>query len=407
MKRLLATLLLALALVSPALAHRINSLSVTVDVAPDGRSAALEVSAEAKRILEAKEALSLLPRLQAGGATADEVSGDVFSRAQTYFEERAALLVDDATFPLPQFDFSTLVVDEKDAVDPGQADQAGDTKHLFVVGKKTVTFPDGARVLQMSAIGDTVCVLRLRVDGQDVGRVVPYFIGQMSKPFQLPRADSAAPPVVEEPGFAYYVHQGFLHILPMGLDHILFVLGLFFLTRSFKPLLWQVTAFTLAHSITLALAMLDVVSLPSKPVEIAIAASIAFVAIENLFHQKLTFWRPLVIFGFGLIHGLGFAGAFQEMLGEGPHGVSGRFIAMILAFNIGVELGQLSVIAIAFAVVGWFWKREWYRTRIAIPASIVIAGFGIYWAVERLLPEPADAAALTRALPPQPARSRS
>jgi hypothetical protein len=179
--------------------------------------------------------------------------------------------------------------------------------------------------------------------------------------------------------FVSYIPVGFDHILPKGLDHILFVLGLFFLSTRLRPLIWQVTAFTLAHTVTLALGALGWVNVPGAIVEPLIAASITYVAVENIFHSALNRWRPLVIFGFGLLHGLGFASVL------GDFGLpAGQFVPALIGFNIGVELGQLAVIAIAFVLVGWAMKRVWYRRAIAVPASCVIAAVGAYWFIERV-----------------------
>ncbi|AXI46760.1 hypothetical protein C1J03_12440 [Sulfitobacter sp. SK012] len=179
--------------------------------------------------------------------------------------------------------------------------------------------------------------------------------------------------------FVGYIPVGFDHILPKGLDHILFVLGLFFLSTRLRPLIWQVSAFTLAHTVTLALGALDIVSVPGSIVEPLIAASIVYVAVENIFTSGLSPWRPVVIFGFGLLHGLGFASVLGEFgLPED------QFISALIGFNIGVEIGQLSVIAIAFIAVGWAMQRTWYRNVIAVPASCVIAAVGGYWFVERV-----------------------
>ncbi|WP_299675224.1 HupE/UreJ family protein [uncultured Roseobacter sp.] len=179
--------------------------------------------------------------------------------------------------------------------------------------------------------------------------------------------------------FADYIPVGFDHILPKGLDHILFVLGLFFLSTRLAPLVWQVSAFTLAHTVTLALGALGWVNVPGSIVEPLIAASIVYVAIENVFTSGLNPWRPVVIFGFGLLHGLGFASVLEDF------GLpDGQFIPALIGFNIGVEIGQLTVIAIAFLLVGWFARQSWYRSRIAVPASCVIAAVGAYWFVERV-----------------------
>ena len=175
-----------------------------------------------------------------------------------------------------------------------------------------------------------------------------------------------------------YIRLGFEHILPYGADHILFVLGLFLLDTRLRPLLWQISAFTLAHSVTLALAVLGVVALPPRLVETLIAASIAYVAIENLLTDRLHVWRPLLVFAFGLLHGLGFAGVLGE-LGLPDDGL----IVALLAFNVGVELGQLAVIVLAFACVGWLRRRDDYRRLVVIPLSALIAAIGLWWAFER------------------------
>jgi hypothetical protein len=176
-----------------------------------------------------------------------------------------------------------------------------------------------------------------------------------------------------------YVVLGFEHIVPYGADHVLFVLGLFFLSTSLRALLVQVTAFTIAHSVTLTLAVLDIVRLPSEVVEPIIAGSIAFVAIENLLTTRVHPWRLAIVFVFGLVHGMGFAGVLLDL------GLPKDHIAVpLISFNVGVELGQLAVVAGAFALVGWWRKRKWYRRAIAMPASALIACAGLWWMVQRL-----------------------
>jgi hydrogenase/urease accessory protein HupE len=198
-----------------------------------------------------------------------------------------------------------------------------------------------------------------------------------SKPFALSR--DVIPPtrlnVVKQ-----YLILGFTHILPKGLDHILFVLGLFLLATTIRPLLAQVTAFTVAHSITLALTMYGVVSLPSRIVEPAIALSIAYVAVENVISTKLRASRVAIVFCFGLLHGMGFAGVLREL------GLPRReFVPALVAFNAGVEMGQLTVIGIAFLAVALWWRqRSWYRGRVVVPASLAIAAMGLFWTVQRI-----------------------
>jgi hydrogenase/urease accessory protein HupE len=205
----------------------------------------------------------------------------------------------------------------------------------------------------------------------------PYAFGERPEPFQ------EIPPSAEQfrSGVWWrYLKLGFTHILPKGLDHILFVVALFLLSTKLRPLLWQVTAFTIAHTVTLALSILNVVSLPPEIVEPLIALSIAYVAIENIFTDQLRPWRPALVFGFGLLHGLGFAGVLRE-LGLPP----GQLVESLLMFNVGVELGQITVIGLAFAAIGWAREREWYRAAIVKPLSLAIGVVGVYWAIERIV----------------------
>jgi hydrogenase/urease accessory protein HupE len=178
-----------------------------------------------------------------------------------------------------------------------------------------------------------------------------------------------------------YTGLGYLHILPKGLDHILFVLGLFLLSLRFSPLLWQVTAFTIAHSITLAMSIYGLIEVSPLIVEPLIALSIAYVGIENVLTRQLKPWRVIIVFLFGLLHGMGFAGVLLELgLPES------EFLTALITFNVGVELGQLSVIALALVVVFWIRKREdLYRRVVVVPGSLIIAVTGLYWTVERVI----------------------
>jgi len=186
-----------------------------------------------------------------------------------------------------------------------------------------------------------------------------------------------APPTLSQT-IGQYTIIGYQHILPKGLDHILFVCGLFLASIKFRPLLIQVTSFTVAHTVSLALAILGYVSIPGAIVEPLIALSIAGVAIENIAFNRMTPWRPIVVFGFGLLHGLGFAGVLMEI------GMpQGQFITGLISFNVGVEFGQLTVLVSAWAILHWFYHRPWYRPRIQIPASALIAVVGLYWMIER------------------------
>jgi len=211
--------------------------------------------------------------------------------------------------------------------------------------------------------------------------------GARSDPFELsgqvepPRAATTA---------RQYLRLGFSHIIPNGLDHILFVLGLFLVSRRIGPLVWQVTAFTLAHAMTLGLGTFGIISLSPRIVEPLIALSIVWIAVDNILlrpddddddgRPRGRFNRRVaIVFLFGLLHGLGFARVLTELgLPQAE-----RLFALA-TFNAGIELGQLGVIATALFAVGWFRDRPWYRGKIVVPASAGIALTGLFWTVERV-----------------------
>ncbi len=177
-----------------------------------------------------------------------------------------------------------------------------------------------------------------------------------------------------------YTLLGFKHIIPKGLDHILFVLALFLLSPKLRSLVLQVSIFTLAHTITLFLGALKIITIPAIIIEPIIALSICFIAIENLFTESIRRTRPYIIFIFGLLHGLGFAGVLNEI------GISTNlFISSLISFNVGVELGQISVIILSYILIALlFQKKLWYRNRVTKPISLIIASIGFYWFIERL-----------------------
>jgi hypothetical protein len=178
-----------------------------------------------------------------------------------------------------------------------------------------------------------------------------------------------------------YLKLGYQHILPLGLDHILFVVSLFLLSPKLKPIILQSTAFTIAHSVTLGLAMYHVITPASRIIEPLISLSIMFVALENIFSRKLKPTRIGLVFLFGLVHGLGFASALGEM------GLpQNAYFTSLIMFNAGVELGQLTVILLAFFLVGkWFGGKTFYHKRIVVPVSVLIILVAGYWTIERLL----------------------
>ena len=179
--------------------------------------------------------------------------------------------------------------------------------------------------------------------------------------------------------FWYYLQLGYSHILPMGLDHILFVVSLCLLSQKVKVILWQATAFTVAHSITLVLSMKNIIVAPPAIIEPIIALTILLVAIENILLDELKPWRVLLVFLFGLVHGMGFASSLNEI------GLPrNNFFVSILSFNIGVELGQITVIAAVFLlIVRPFGQLPKYRKQVVYPLSALIGLIALYWTVQR------------------------
>ena len=237
-------------------------------------------------------------------------------------------------------------------------------------GAKTFTWSNGVRL--------GTYMLTLETEGQENVERQWLENGKESAPFRL--ASTIVPPTRGQV-IRQYLALGYTHILPKGTDHILFVLGIFLLSTRLKPVLLQVTAFTVAHTITLGLTIYGVVSLSRSIVEPLIALSIVYVAIENLTTSRLHPWRIALVFAFGLLHGMGFAGVLAEL------GLPrSEFLPALVSFNVGVEAGQLTVIGIALLVFGLpFREKPWYRSRIVVPASVAIAAVGFYWAVQRVV----------------------
>lgn len=179
---------------------------------------------------------------------------------------------------------------------------------------------------------------------------------------------------------ALYLVLGFRHILPLGLDHIFFVLSLFLLSPRLKPIVMQSTAFTLAHSVTLCLAAYHLINPPARVIEPLISLSILYVALENIYSPRLKPSRLGIVFVFGLVHGLGFAGALAEM------GLpKNAYFTSLLMFNAGVELGQLVVILAAYFILAkWFASKPYYRKWIVVPLSFCIAGIAAFWTIQRI-----------------------
>jgi len=233
--------------------------------------------------------------------------------------------------------------------------------------------------LEMKGVGDRFSAALVKVlwlDGQT--RIYTLTAGQPSVQLFGSAEDKRG---MGEVSSAYLV-LGFEHILS-GVDHLLFVISLLFLVGFQRKLVWTITAFTIAHSLTLASAALGWLTLRSAPVEACIALSIVLVATEALrkTSQPETLsrrWPAMVAFIFGLVHGLGFAGALQDIGLPQNH-----LAAALLTFNIGVELGQLATVGAAWAVVRLAQRQAW-STRLRTPALYVIGSMAAYWSWTRV-----------------------
>lgn len=178
-----------------------------------------------------------------------------------------------------------------------------------------------------------------------------------------------------------YLLLGFTHVIPLGFDHMLFILSIYFLNSNVKSVIIQCSVFTVAHSLSLGFAAAGYIMAPSAIVEPLIALSILFTSVENIVHDKVNPYRLIIIFIFGLIHGMGFASALKDIgLPEN------NFLTALISFNFGVEFGQITVILAAYFLVSkWFSNKSWYKQRIVYPVSSVIGSIALFWTIERIL----------------------
>ncbi|MBW5289913.1 MAG: putative membrane protein [Candidatus Ruthia sp. Apha_13_S6] len=178
-----------------------------------------------------------------------------------------------------------------------------------------------------------------------------------------------------------FVSIGFDHVIPLGWDHILFIIGMVLSSMKWRRLLLLVSAFTLAHTLTLGLAMLGIVQISGRIIEPLIAFSIAYVAIENLLPNQSIKRKSIIVFLFGLVHGLGFASMLKSFKMS-----SDNFLTTLISFNVGVELAQI-VIVLGVVLLLFFIKslNLDYKKIVIIPISIVISLIGIWWGIDRLI----------------------
>lgn len=373
-KRLLLTLTCAFASTVALYGHPAQFTTLQVTVRNDGCfEARVNIDLLAHALGSSSDAAQDAELLQLLDGSR-QVLAEKIGEANDRFRRETVLRTDQVNIIIPAENWTTPDIATVETVL-----QRGIIPRTVVPGEIifTGTLPLGARVLSVRlpyVLGATIHNYELPGGRAEA---TPVASGEFGPEVAFPEV---APPNPPRGIFARYVALGFTHILPKGVDHILFVLGLFLLSLRLRPLLWQVSAFTLAHTLTLALSLYGVVNLPASVVEPLIALSIVFIAVENLFTDRLRTWRTLTVFSFGLLHGLGFAGVLTEI----GLPANARLTAL-LGFNIGVECGQLAVIAIAFLTIGWFRHHSWYRPAIAIPASLVICMTGAYWTLSRII----------------------
>jgi hydrogenase/urease accessory protein HupE len=206
----------------------------------------------------------------------------------------------------------------------------------------------------------------------------------VAKPQDEPRpsAQGESGPDVSRAVFVPFLKLGIEHIL-IGYDHLLFLAGLLLACRRFGEMVVIITSFTLAHSLSLALATFDLVSLPGRLVEPLIAASILYVGIENIWKRNdVNRFRWLLTFAFGLVHGLGFASVLRDLgIGEAGRGA----LWPLLGFNAGVEIGQLAVAAILLPILLYARRAPKFEQRGLPILSGIVAAAGLFWLVERLV----------------------
>lgn len=249
--------------------------------------------------------------------------------------------------------------------------------NIALISTRLVIDPvPGAGDLRIHWAGEQETELIILIDEGEEPRIISTLPG--GSLMLLNRTESGGFAPVVSPWTGGWLQSGFRHVIPLGLDHMLFMLGLFLLLPKWKPLLGQSLLFTVAHSITLALAVLGWVSLPGQLVEILIAASIAWIGVGNLMTRKLGKQRLFLVFSFGLLHGLGFASVLADKLGGVPRDKLG---GPLLGFNVGVELAQVTVLCAAFLIL-WPLRKWTLQVQIAGSACVALAGFG--WMIERI-----------------------
>ena len=389
MKFLITSLLITL-LSALLHGHPIPDIPVIGKFNSDG-SSSIYIEIDTRSFAEDPEQVPFLTN-SAFKQLSDSNKTDLILQAKSMIENALQLRFGNNDWYLPEFIFDFVEQDGGDL---------SEENILVLQGRYDISLDNNSSFYQIRSQDEAPydLIFTNQVNGKPQKRVNVLFPNEESFKFDLSfidgkpivqneveqKSDSIAEKSSEErqedarSTFYSFTRQGFVHVLPLGLDHILFVLGLFFLSRKWKPILYQVSVFTVAHTITLGLATLELISAPSHVVEPIIAASIAVVALENIFFPNYRHSRLFIVFFFGLIHGLGFAGALSAFDLDPTSLVIG-----LLGFNVGVEFGQLAVIAIVFFLTFWLKDEATYRKLAVVPCSILIACMGIYWTIERI-----------------------
>jgi hydrogenase/urease accessory protein HupE len=246
------------------------------------------------------------------------------------------------------------------------------TTHLEVWSKHLVMLPRGHQQLLIAeSDGKTLAeqTLTSEEDAASIDLPPPGAVAATTAPSSQPTRRIS------------FFALGVEHIVT-GYDHLLFLAALLLVCKNLREAAAVITFFTIAHSITLSLAALDIVRLPGRIVEPAIAASIVYVGLENIFGRHRFIWRALVTFAFGLVHGLGFASALREVgLGSSSMGIA----MPLLKFSIGLETGQLCIAAVFLRLLLTLRRREGYETYLVPACSVLVSLLGGYWLVTRVL----------------------
>jgi hydrogenase/urease accessory protein HupE len=345
-----------------ACGHQIDEISARLESTPSGYRMILEI--DAAYALPEFRGDADVPAQDLAWLRAQDLAGRERIARETEIYLRECLRISSPDGPLkPMIQIPDLTAASPRFMTEGEAEEPP----LIEV---EMEIPASARTLSWSEPLGVVLIL------QADSRVIPLVSGE-SFPLSASESVIADAP----PDFLRWVLIGWDHILPKGLDHILFILGMFLYAAHWKPLLSQSLAFTLAHSLALLFATLGWVHLPEKPVEVVIGLSIAWIAIENLRpKERVSRLRLPIVAVFGLVHGLGFASMLAGLL---PPDRPDLLLLGLLGFNLGVEAGQIAVLLGAFAICGWWPHRHF--DRLSRVGSILIALTGLYWAVERCL----------------------